>query len=105
MNGDMTLLALSAFTVVFLLVTLVYTVGIVWRVEMELDVSYKFLAFAVLFLTIAEIAGVLPEVRENAEWTLYLYGTKLLTAISLFLGMYFMRDLVRRLDGERKTRR
>lgn len=102
MNEDIFLLILFAFKIGFLLVTLIYAIGIVWRVEMELDVSYKFLAFAVFFLAIAEIIDVVPGARKNTQWILSLYGMKLLAAASLFFGMYFMRDLVRRLDGERK---
>lgn len=100
MSENIILLILSAFTVVILCVTFVYVVGIVWRVEMELDLSYKFLAAALFFLVLSEVFGVFPGTEEVAWRTLLLYVLKLLVAINFFIGMFYMRDLIRKLDGE-----
>ncbi len=102
MNENMILLVLSSLTIMLLFVTLVYVIGIVWRVEMELDVSYKFLSVALIFLIISEILGIFPKVYSDTWWNTALYVAKFLAALNLFIGMFFMRDLIRRIDGEKK---
>lgn len=99
----MILLILSSFTIVFLFVALVYVIGIVWRVEMELDISYKFLAAALVFLILSEVLGVLSKTYTDAWWGMALSLAKFLAALHLFIGMFFMRDLIRRIDGEKKS--
>lgn len=100
MNPTTLLFVLVALTIVAYLVSLVYVIGIVWRVELELDVAYKFLALAVLFLVMAELIGVLPVTEGQTAWLVILRATRFLAALNLFFGMYFMRNLVRRVDGE-----
>jgi hypothetical protein len=101
MNTDLLLLFLAFLTVASLFLSLVFVIGIVWRVEMELDLSFKFLAFAVIFLLTAEILDLLPVTRFAAWWQLALPVVKLLIAMNLLLGLFFMRDLIRRMDGEK----
>ncbi len=102
MNMDTLLFSLAAFTIASYGVSLVYTVGIVWRVEMELDLAYKFLATAVFFLLAAEILNVVPSVHAVTFWTVVLWTTKFLAALCLFFGMFFMRDLIQKMDGEKQ---
>jgi hypothetical protein len=77
--------------------TLIFMIGIVWRVERELDAAYKCFAAAVFFFLIMQITDLLP---QAPPWLLS--GSKTLTVLALFLGAFFMRDLVRRLDGEKR---
>jgi hypothetical protein len=102
MNENIILLVLSSLSVMLLFVTFVYVIGIVWRVEMELDLSYKFLSAALLFLIASETLEMLPLTHEAVWWNIFLHTVKLLAALCLFIGMFFMRDLVRRMDGEKK---
>lgn len=95
-------LVLSSATWMILLVTLIFAVGIVWRVEAELDTAYKFFSFAVVFYFLNEIITTLPAVREWVWGEMLVTVVHFLSALFLFLGMYFMRDLVRRMDGEKK---
>ena len=103
MNTDFLLLFLSFLTVTSLLLSLVFVIGIVWRVEMELDLSFKFFSFAVIFLLAAEVLGLLPVARLAPWWQIALPIVRLLIATNLLLGLFFMRDLIRRMDGEKPT--
>lgn len=103
MNQDMLPLALVSLTLVTYAVSLVYVVGIVWRVELELDRSYKFFACAVAFLLLAELLDAFPKTGSQEWWALATRVTRFVSALFLFFGMYYMRDLVRRMDGEKKA--
>lgn len=97
-------LLLNAGTWIILLASLVFVVGIVWRVEAELDIAYKCFSLAVVLFLVREILGVLPLVRQSVMGDLLVSGVHFLAALMLFLGMYFMRDLIRRMDGEKSMR-
>lgn len=101
MNTDFLLFFLAFLTVASLFLSLVFVIGIVWRVELELDLSFKFLAFAVMLLLLAEVLDLLPVTRYADWWQFALPVTKFLIAMNLLLGIFFMRDLIRRLDGEK----
>ena len=105
MTTDFLLLFLSFLTVTSLLLSLVFVVGIVWRVELELDLSFKFFSLAIFFLLAAEVLGLMPVTRLAPWWQLALPIVRLCIAANLLLGLYFMRDLIRRLDGEKPENR
>lgn len=105
MNTDFFLLFLSFLTITSLLSSLVFVVGIVWRVEMELDLSFKFFTFAVLFLLLTEGLSLIPTHQSEVWWQLALPAVKFLAAVNLLLGLFFMRDLIRRMDGEKPAGR
>lgn len=102
MNQDTFLLGLVSLTLVAYAISLVYVIGIVWRVELELDRSYKFFAFAIVFLLLAELLEAFPKTGSFEWWALATHVTRFVTALFLFFGMYSMRDLVRKMDGEKK---
>lgn len=102
MNTDFLLLFLSFLTIASLLLSFIFVIGIVWRVELELDLSFKFLAFAVIFLLMAEVLDILPVTRFAPWWQFALPVVKFLIATNLLLGLFFMRDLIRRMDGEKE---
>lgn len=99
------LLMLSAFTMATLVAALIYSVGIVWRVELELDRSYKFLAMAVLLFLVSEIFSHVPVSEDNFLWALASQGVRLLAAVLLFLALFSMRTLIRHIDGEIPARK
>ena len=100
MNMKMIFLGMDSITVAIFLLILVFAVGIVWRVEKELDLSYKFFVAAALFLTVAEILSFYVDQTLNvAIWD---KGLRVLGAIFLLVSVLLMRDLVRKLDGEKK---
>lgn len=96
-------LLLRLLTSSTLLASLVFVVGIVWRVEAELDTAYKLFTVATLFLCLSEVGALLPGVTVSSWGGTCLAVMRLAAAGALFLGMYFMRDLVRRMDGERRS--
>jgi len=102
MNLDLIMLIINCITVGALLFSIIYTAGVVWRVEKELDISYKFFLAAIIFLTAAEVAGLFSP--QNA--TAIALGVKLLRmlfTLCFLAGVFCMRDIVRKLDGEKNN--
>jgi len=81
------------------LFSIIYTAGVVWRVEKKLDISYKFFLIAIIAFTLSEIANLVR--REALPWAgeaaLIL---KLLFALFFLKGVLTMRRMVRIMDGE-----
>lgn len=102
---ELTELSLRLLSLLTLLAALVFVVGIVWRVEAELDTAYKWFTLAVLFLLVSELIEVLPGLHAEVWGSTAILTARFLAAATLFLGMYFMRDLVRRMDGEKSERK
>ena len=94
-------LSLNIVIISALLLALIFTAGIVWRVEKELDISYKFFLLAVLFLIGAEIADLYYAIDNAQAVALAVKSLRALFALSFLVGVVFMRDIVRKLDGEK----
>ena len=91
--------ALQGIFLAALFLSMVYIIGVVWRVEGELDLSYKFLSLAVLFLLLGEMLRVFSPVFF--EWTFLLGdGFRAVFGCLFLASIYFMRDVVRKEDGE-----
>ena len=76
-----------------LLISLAFLLGIIWRVEMKLDLSYKLFFAAVVALLFSRIAGMLP---DDASWV----GSdesalQLVFSVLFFGGVFTMRSLLR----------
>lgn len=99
---EMSELVLRFLTGIVFLVTLVFVIGIVWRVEAELDTAYKWFTLTVIFLGLGELVELLPGLLVVTWGGLVGVAARFLAALTLFLGMYYMRDLVRRMDGEKR---
>lgn len=99
MTLSLTTLVADMATLLFLFVAFVFTAGIVWRVEKELDVSYKLFLGALAVLLFSESLG-----KFFSETMLFVTVASLLKtlfAALLLAGIWTMRDLIRRLDGEK----
>ncbi len=99
MNMMFMALVADLLTLFFLFLSLVFTAGIVWRVERKLDVSYKFFLAALALLLLAESFG-----SFYAESGIFMVVSSILKAlfgVLLLLGVWTMRDIVRDLDGEK----
>jgi hypothetical protein len=96
---DIILIGMDLMTIAIFMLVLVFSIGIVWRVEKELDLSYKFFVIAAGCLTLAEIIGF----YANPPFDVIVLSTGLRTggAIFLLVSVLLMRDLVRKLDGEK----
>ncbi len=100
MNMELFLLFLSLATIVTLFFALLFAIGVIWRVEMELDASYKFFGWAIFFLIVSETVGMVPNRGYVALASLV---SKLIASIFFFVGVYLMRDIIRKIDGEKKN--
>ncbi|QQR77309.1 MAG: hypothetical protein IPJ67_04160 [Candidatus Moraniibacteriota bacterium] len=99
MTLSLTTLVADMATLLFLFVALVFTAGIVWRVEKELDVSYKLFLGALVVLLLSESLGKF--FSETMFFVTVASLLKTLFAMLLLAGIWTMRDLIRRLDGEK----
>jgi uncharacterized membrane protein len=101
MTMDFTLVTLVAdlATLFLLFLSLVFTAGIVWRVERELDVSYKFFLVALVVLLLAESLGKF--FSETQVYAMISSMLKVVFGLLLLAGVWTMRDIVRKLDGEK----
>ena len=98
-------LSLNIITIGALLLALVFTAGIVWRVEKELDASYKFFLLAVFLLLFAEIADLYYAIDAAEKVALMVKLARVSFAVCFLVGILLMRDIVRKLDGEKKIKK
>jgi hypothetical protein len=96
---DFILIGMDLITIAIFMLILVFSIGVVWRVEKELDLSYKFFVVAAGCLTLAEIVG--PYANLPFDVTVLSTGLRMGGAIFLLVSVLLMRDLVRKLDGEK----
>jgi len=82
-----------------LFLSMVYIVGVIWRVEGELDLSYKLLSLAVFTLLLGEMLRVFSPVFSG--WFPAVGdGLRAVFGCLFLASIYFMRDVVRKEDGE-----
>lgn len=91
---------LNIFGIILTLFSILYAIGIVWRVEKKLDVSYKLFLAAVVSYAVSLFLEMFNGI-DSRIMELYISITKIVF-ISLFLGgILMMRDLIRDMDGEK----
>jgi hypothetical protein len=95
-------IGINAATIISLFLAIIFTAGVVWRVEMKLDISYKFFLAAVIFLLLAEILDLYYAIDNSAIIALGVKILRMLFALGFLSGVLFMRKIVRDLDGEIK---
>lgn len=95
------LIGVNAVTIGALFLAIIYTAGVVWRVELELDISYKFFLAAILFLVAAEILDLYYAIDNSFAVALAVKFFRMLFALGFLSGVLFMRDIVRKVDGEK----
>ena len=93
-------LGVNAITIASLLLAIIFTAGIVWRVEKKLDISYKFFLVAIVFLLAAESLDLYYGVDNHMNIALVVKSLRMLFAVFFLTGVLFMRNIVRNLDGE-----
>ena len=101
MNSQTLLLIINIITIGALLLSIIYTAGVVWRVEKELDISYKFFLTAIVFLLIAEVANLYPADNNFFLFSILVKVLRMLFTICFLSGVLLMRDIVRKIDGEK----
>ena len=83
------------------LLAVVYTLGVVWRVEKKLDLSYKLLLVAILAFIASVIIEILNPIRDSLM-ELAANIMKMLFAMFFLAGVFTMRNMIRKIDGEKK---
>lgn len=101
MNMDTIFLGVDMLTIVLFLLVLVFSIGIVWRVEKELDWTYKFFVVAATSIMLADMLG-LYAASQGSLTILLGKGLRFVGAMAFLASVLFMRDIVRRLDNEKK---
>ena len=81
-----------------LALSLVLTLGIIWRVEMKLDVAYKIFFTSLVFLFLSKIADLFV---KNDTWVVVSQLGNFLFSLLLLTGVWMMRNLFRNIDGEK----
>ena len=94
-------LSLDVITIITILLVIIFTAGVVWRVEKELDISYKFFLAAVVFLLAAETLDLYYSIDSQLKIALIVKGLRLVFALLFLSGVLFMRDIIRGIDGEK----
>jgi len=81
------------------LFSIIYTCGVVWRVEKRLDISYKLFLAAIIFFT---LASALKYFDAGKSLVLPFLVDLNYALFSLFFlaGILTMRNLIRKIDGE-----
>jgi len=95
MNLDLTII-FHLLIIFCSVLAIVYTFGVVWRVEKKLDTSFKLLLGAIISFTGSEIISILP-FDWNQSFSLIL---RIIFAILFLAGILEMRSMLRRMDGE-----
>lgn len=93
-------LILRGLTIAVSLVAIIFSFGVVWRTEEELDISYKLLLAAIIAFTVSQSLELFV-LDGRAVLGLITLAAKLLFAIFFLAGIFTARDLLRRMDGEK----
>ena len=82
------------------LLAIIFTSGVVWRVEKKLDISYKLLLVSILAFTAAQIISFSNPL--NDFWISFAESImKMLFAVFFLWGVWTMRNMIRSIDGEK----
>lgn len=99
MGSNTLFLSLDTITICVFLLVLVFSIGIVWRVEKKLDLSYKFFVAAAASIMLAEILGLYY--ADSSLFVLFEKIVRFSGAVLFLVSVLFMRDIVRGLDREK----
>ncbi|MFH1182849.1 MAG: hypothetical protein V1690_01130 [Candidatus Moraniibacteriota bacterium] len=89
---------------VLAIVAIIYTLGVVWRVEKKLDLAFKLFFISVIFFFISQIIKNIPMLfccLDNSYFELAVGVAKLLFAAFFLAGMLEMRSMIQKMDGEK----
>ena len=81
--------------------SIIYSFGVVWRVEKKLDLAFKLFLGSIIFFTLSEIFSLFA--FQDRLWiTNSATISKVIFAFLFLAGMLEMRNMLRKLDGEKK---
>lgn len=93
-------LTINIAVLVFALLSIIYTFGVVWRVEKKLDVSYKLFLISIFAFTVGEITKIFNQ-PSVPQLNLLINISRLFFAFFFLAGILTMRSLIRKVDGEK----
>lgn len=97
---DMIFFGIDVATILLFLLVLIFSIGIVWRVEKELDWSYKFFVIAATSILLADVLGL--SASDQGMTTIILgKALRFAGAVAFLVSVLVMRDIVRKLDHEK----
>jgi hypothetical protein len=82
------------------LFSIIYTTGVVWRVEKKLDLAYKLFLLAIISFTASEIV-IFFEFSRPALSSVLSICLRVAFVVFFLAGTLEMRNMIRRLDGEK----
>lgn len=97
---DFILLGIHYLVILTLLLGLAFTLGIVWRTEKKLDLTYKCI-FVALLSFLGSRAIALGTFLTDDKQALVAGGLDFVGVFFLLLSILEMRDIVRSLDKEK----
>lgn len=104
MNIQNLVFAAETLTFVLAILAIVYTLGVVWRVEKKLDLAFKLFFVSVVFFFVSQIIKNIPTLvccLEDNYFELAGGIAKFLFIAFFLAGMLEMRSMIRKMDGER----
>ena len=101
MKNDLTMLIAQSTTIIATLLSIIFTFGVVWRVEKKLDISFKLLLLAIISFFLSEITSLLSH-WDAGVFELLTVIFKVIFALFFLGGILEMRLLLKKLDGEEK---
>jgi hypothetical protein len=100
MNFSLFMILIDSLVIIGALLSIIYTLGVVWRVEKKLDTSYKFFLVAIIAFTASEVFAIYSTVRPGTIQVIAL-TCKAVFVIFFLMGILEMRKIVRNIDGEK----
>ena len=93
-------IVLKTTVLVLSLLAIVFGFGVVWRVEKKLDIAFKFFLAAIIAFFAGEISNLFY-MPKNSFLVYTDPAAKVLFALLFLAGMVEMRNMIRRIDGEK----
>jgi len=103
-NEQIFTLTTSSLVIALSLAAIVFSFGVVWRTERELDISYKLFLGAIIAFTAGQFLEMFS--FEGRDVIMFLAPAAKLIFAALFLaGTLTARDMLRKMDGEKEERK
>lgn len=90
---------IKTISIIITSLSMILTLGIIWRAKMKLDTVYKIFLGALIIVFFSKI---LEFFVKNESFTLFYHLLRLLSAILLLWSVWLLRDLMMSIDGEKK---
>lgn len=91
--------SLGFLSLVMLVLSLIFMLGIIWRVELKLDKAYKIMFIALSCLVISKALELFVILSEKVLFISQIFS--FFFALFLLIGLGVTRNLFRNIDGEK----